>query len=73
LPRFGVFVLVVFVIQIVFVILVVFIIRIRIVVEVLIEMITKHRRVTNVAGCHETGSVAGFGFSRLGRGYVVQK
>jgi hypothetical protein len=71
LPRFDVFVLVVFVIQIVFVVLVVFIFRI--VVEIIIEMITKHRRVTDVPGCHDTGSVAGFSFSRLGGGYVVQK
>ena len=71
MPRFDVFVLVVFVIQVVFVVLVVFIIRV--VVEILIEMISKHRRATDVGGCHDTGSVAGFGFSRLGGGYVVQK
>jgi len=73
LPRLGVFVLVVFVIQIVFVVLVVFIIIIRILVEILIKMISKHRWVTHGAGYHETGSVAGFAFSRLGGGYVVQK
>jgi hypothetical protein len=71
LPRFDVFVLIVFVIQVVFFVLVVFVIRI--VVEILIEMISKHRRMTNVGGCHDTGSVTGFGFSRLGGGYVVQK
>jgi hypothetical protein len=71
LPRLGVFVLVVFVIRIVFVVLVVLIIRI--VVEIFINVISKHRRTTHVAGSHETGSVVGFSFSRLGGGYVVQK
>jgi len=27
----------------------------------------------NVDGCHDAGSVAGFGLSRFGGGYVVQK
>jgi len=72
LPRFGVFVLVVFVVRLV-VLVQVFVLIIRIVVEIIIEMITKHRRRKNITGCHDTGSVAGFIFSRLGGGYVVQK
>jgi hypothetical protein len=73
LPRLYVtlivfFILVVAVLAIIFVevIVFVFVVDVVVVVKNVID-----REI--VVGCHDAGSVAGFGLSRFGGGYVVQK
>jgi len=43
------------------------------VVHVVLQTNDGHTEIVNVASCHDAGSAAGFGLSRFGGGYVVQK
>ena len=75
MPRFGFFVVALFVL---IGIVVVIVAEIIVIVDVIVDIVIDAKKIRKarqdeVAVCHELGSEAGLSFSRFGGGYVDQK